>query len=325
MAKKIGIILLVFVCFYMGAHFYLRWKNSAREDVTKVAKLVDCDANKVRALKIAPPEAIEKYESSEFTRVDKAAEGVPAAAQLAASEWRITKPVSGEADGPTLVRIASMFCDLYDPAHVSPEEFKHPAAKLTVEVEGQGEHVLWMGPATSDRMVVSRHRAPDGTEQTVKIPPNLLQVTSLKPAEYLNLRVLRMSADNVNSVSVFEGEREKFKLERQGDGWRVLSAGKDMGAGSEEARKFVNRLSTLKAVKADEKALSPTHCERGTSRMSVELVGVGDRKEALYFQYSKNKKGPVSACNTARDALFTVHQDFIPYLETPLERMRAAP
>ena len=90
----------------------------------------------------------------------------------------------------------------------------------------------------------------------------------------------------------------------------------------------MNRLSTLRATKADEESLSPTHCERGSSRMSVDFSGVGDRQEALYFQYTKDAKakggvkGAVTACNTARSALFTVHPDLVPFLETPVEKIR---
>jgi hypothetical protein len=137
-----------------------------------------------------------------------------------------------------------------------------------------------------------------------------------------------MTADNVNVMTVFRGAKESFTLERQGSGWRVMLGGKEIGRGTEEAQKYVNRLSTLKAIKADEDALSPANCDRAQSRMSIEIIGVGDRKEALFFQYkpdSKSDKKPrnVTVCNTARDALFTVHRDLIPYLETPVEKLRA--
>jgi hypothetical protein len=326
MAKKIAIILLVFVCFYLGAHFYIRWKNKASDDVSKATQLVACDPNEVRTIKIFRKDDKELS----FTRADQAAAGVPPAAQLAAAEWKYESPLVGEADAAVMIHFASMFCEIYDPAPVRDEEFTPGAGAADRIVFGlgeKGEHTLRFGKAAEERMVVTRYEG-NGSSRTVKMQPKIMQLASQEPGAYLNMRVMRMAADNINLATVYHGTKEIFTLERQGDGWRLMASGKEIGPGSEEAQKFVNRLSTLKALKVDSEALSPTNCERAQSKISVEFSGVGGRKEALFFQYkpeAKNKKNPaiVTVCNTARDALFTVHRDLIPYIELSAGQLKA--
>jgi hypothetical protein len=330
MAKKIAIILLVFVCFYLGAHFYIRWKNRVTDDVSKVTQLVACDANEVRGIKIFTSKGDKESELS-FVRVDQPGGGVPPAAQLAASEWKYESPLTGEADATAMIRFASMFCEIYDPAPTRDEEYAPGAApvdRVVFDLGSKGIHTLRFGKTAEERMVVTRYEGPDGSSRTVKIPPKIMQLASQEPKLYLNTRVMRMTADNINVATVYRGDKESFSLERQGDGWKILIDGKEVGPGSEEAQKFVNRLSTLKAIKVDAEALSPTNCERAQSRMSVELEGVGGREEAIFFQYKpegkgKGKPGDITVCNTARDALFTVHRDLIPYLEVPVEKLKA--
>jgi hypothetical protein len=326
MAKKIAIILLIFVCFYLGAHFYIRWKNQATTEMSKVTHLVQCDPNEVRAIKITQKDG----KQLSFSRVDQAGAGVPPAAQLAASEWKYESPLSGEADASVMIRFASMFCEIYDPAPTRDEEYSEGAApvdRIVFQLAERGDHSLRFGKATEERMVVARFEG-KGESRTVKIPPKIMQLAAQEPLAFLNTRVMRMTADNVNVATVYQGNKELYRLERQGEGWRVMADGKDLGPGSEEAQKFVNRLSTLKALKVDSEALSPTNCERAQSKISVEFAGVGNRKEALFFQYKPEPKGKekpsgVTVCNTARDALFTVHRDLIPFIELPAVKMKA--
>lgn len=326
MAKKIAIILLIFVCFYLGAHFYIRYKNRVTDDASKVTQLVQCDPNEVRGIKITQKDG----KVLSFARVDQAAAGVPPSAQLAAAEWKYESPLSGEADASVMIRFASMFCEIYDPAPTRDEEYAPGAApveSVAFSLGEKGEHTLRFGKTAEERMVVTRYEG-GGASRTVKIQPKIMQLASQAPAAYLNTRIMRMTADNVNVATVYRGGKESFTLERKGEGWRILAGGKEIGAGSEEAQKFVNRLSTLKALKVDAEALNPANCERAQSNVSVELTGVGNRKEALFFQYKpelkgKEKAGGVTVCNTARDALFTVHRDLIPYIELPAEKLKA--
>jgi hypothetical protein len=321
MIRKIGIILLVFVAFYTGAHFWIRWRNTVTDDVTKLTRLVECDPNEVRSLNLTSRAEDEGVVLS-FTRTDTARPGLSSSAQLTFSEWRMHSPLKGEADAAVLTRFASMFCELYDPIPTRDDLFSEGAVaaeSLVFGLEGgkeSGEHILRFGPVTEDRMNVVRYVSPRGAERTIKIQPKLLQLASLRSEDYLNRRVMRITADNVNVAIVFAGGKEKFTLEREGAGWRVLIAGKVQGGGSEEATKYVNRLTTLRALKADEDSLSPSACEDSASKMSVRVEGVGDRQETVYFQYGKT--GPLTACNTARDALFTIHRDMVRYLETPV-------
>jgi hypothetical protein len=324
MGRKLLVLVLVFAAFYMGAHYYIRWRNTVTDDVSKISRLVECDPNEMKGLKITAADGSEYS----FTRADQPRAGLSPAAQLSFSEWQYDNPIKGEADASLMIRLATMFCEIYDPIPTDDAQFKAGATtaeKIFLRLEGgkaPGEHSLQFGPISGDRLNVVKYQGP-GVERVVKIQPKILTLASLKPKDYLNTKVMRMSADNVMVATIFENQKEKFTLERQDDGWRVLRGGKLLGPGNEEAGKYINRLTTLKALRVNEEGLSPTACEAGSARMHVQLAGVGDRAETLYFQYQK--KGDVAACNSAREALFVVHRDIIPYLETPSEKLLGNP
>jgi hypothetical protein len=322
MARKIGIILFLFVGFYMAGHYWIRWRNTITDDVTKLSRLVECEANQVRALSIdTPPESLE------FQRVDSSAEGTPAPLQLMNSEWNMTAPIKGEADAAMMASLAAMVCETYDPISLRDSEWTANSGttrgiSFTVsEGPSKGAHILEFGSITADRMVMIRYTSPAGTVRVVKVPSKIFQQASLKPRQYLNMRVMRMSSDNINRVSVSQKGKELFSLERAGSGWTVNSGGKLLGPGSEEADKYVNRLATLRAIKVESEDLSPANCDPASSRITAKVSGVGDKSETIFFQYGK--VGAVTACNTAREALFTLHRDFVKYLETPAEKLLA--
>lgn len=328
MAKKIGIILLIFICFYMGAHYWIRWRNTVTDDVSKVSRLVDCDANEVRGIKILTQRS-GKEETLSFSRSDTPQAGVPAAAQLTASEWKYVAPIVGEADASAMVRLSSLLCELYDPTPIREEEFQPgngAPLSVTFDVQGgaaAGTHAFQFGKPSSDRMSIVKYQGPGGGARVLKLPPKMAELGAMPPKEYLNTRILRFVADNVTVVKVFSKDKERFTLEREGSGWKVIAGGKELGRGNEEASKFVNRLTTLRAIGVNPEGLSPAACDKAMSQVSVELTGIADKKEMVFFQFEK--KGPLSVCNTSREALFTVHRDFIPYVETPAEKLLAKP
>jgi len=328
MARKIATLLLIFITFYMGAHYWIRWRNSVTGDVTKISRLVDCDPNQVRLIKITQRRATDEVALS-FSRTDKPRSGLSSSAQVSFSEWDFLSPLTGEADASVMVRFASMFCDTYDPIPTSEDQFipgSSPVEKIEFSLEGgknSGLHTLIFGGISNDRMSVVKYVPPSGDQRTVKIPPKIMQQASLEPVSFLNMKVVRMSADNVIRAAVFFKAKEQFVLEREGDGWNVIAEGRPPVAGSGEAAKYVNRLTTLRALKVDKEALSPSACEANSSQVRVELFGVGDRRETLFFQYGK--RGPVSACNSARETLFTVHRDLIQYIEQPISALVLKP
>lgn len=328
MARKIATLLLIFITFYMGAHYWIRWRNTVTDGVTKVSRLVECDANEVRSIQITQKRATDEVALS-FSRTDKPKSGLSSSAQVSFSEWDFLSPLRGEADASVMVRFASMFCDTYDPIPTSEDQFipsSSSVGKMEFDLEGgtnSGLHTLFFGGISNDRMSVVKYVSPSGDQRTVKIPPKIMQQASLEPTEFLNMKVVRISADNVIRAAVFSGTKERFILEREGDGWNVIAGGQAPILGSDEAAKYVNRLTTLRALRVDNEALSPRACEASSSQMRVELAGVGDRNETLFFQYGK--KGPISVCNTARKALFTVHRDLLQYIEQPISALVMKP
>ncbi len=324
MAKKLSILVLIFVVAYLGAHFWIRWRNTVADNATKTARLAECEANGVRAIKIFSNKDGKETVLS-FQRKDAPVAGIPPSTQLSFSEWEFLSPEKGEADASILVRVASMFCELYDPIPLSVGDFSSPSAsvdRMEVEVQGgenPGTYILHFGKFSSDRMSIVKVQEPGEKEKVYKIPLRLQELASFAPKQYLNMKILRMTADNVQSAKIFTKAKESFSLERSGNGWRVLAGGKFLGNGSVEAEKFLNRLSTLRAIGVSQGAANPASCEENQSQKSVHIVGVAGKKEEIFFQYGK--KGPLTACSTARDALFTVHRDFLPYLEVPVKKL----
>lgn len=322
MARKIFTILAIFIAFYMAGHYWIRWRNTVTDDVTKVSKLVDCEPNQVRALSIES-----KPDRLEFGRVDVPAAGTPEPIQLLNAEWKITAPLKGEADAAMMSRLASVLCETFDPIPVREKDWVAGSGDVkglsftVADGAGKGSHIFEFGSQTTDQMVFLKYTAPSGSARFVKLPNKLLQIVSLKPAQYLNMRVMRMQTDNISRLDVLTKGKEIFSLERESEGWKVLAKGKNLGAGSPEADKYVNRVATLRAIKVESEALNPANCEPGTNKFTLKFSGVAGKAETIYFQYGK--VGPVTACSTAREALFTIHRDMIPYLETPLEKITA--
>lgn len=320
MAKKIGILLLIFIGFYLGAHFYLRWKNRIHVDTIKTTSLIDCQPNDVRGLKILQREGAAE-QIVVFERVDQAEPGVPAAAQLAAAIWKESMPATGEANAVAVNRLASEVCELYDPIPQRAEEMVESkeagrrAQRLEILLVKNGreeKHEIDFGLVGRDRKNVVRYRG-DGNERTVKISPQLLQSASRAPKDYLNRRVLRVTTDNVQSARVLSGGKEKFSLERAGADWEVKSGGKAMTPAIEVDR-YLNILTTLEALE-----ISPAPCKPQPQTTTVELGIVGGKTETVEFGYGKS--GNVQACSSRREGSFTVHREILKHLELA---MRAA-
>lgn len=312
MAKKILTLVLLFVACYLGAHYYLRWKAQNSNQARSPARLADCDANQVRGIRVLRKDGA----TIEVQRMDRPREGIPASAQLAFSEWRLKGDPEIEADSALATRIASMFCDLYDPVPDEAANLKEsPTAVKGLELvvgESPGQiHRLEFGAFTSDRLNLVKYQAPAGEERTVRITPKLVQVASTEPRDFRNLKVLRMNGDLVQALYLREGKRERFSLEREGPGWMVRNNGKEIGKGSERAQQYVNRLGTLRAL--DVKPRGDTACDKLPAKLVIELQGVANRAETLYLDYGK--AGPVRVCNTARDTIFEVHRDLIQYVD----------
>lgn len=327
MGRKILFLIALFVACYMSAHFYIRWKNRVDLDSVKTSRLVDCDPNQVRALKIVQKEN-EKEEELSFERVDVPAPGIPPSVAIAKAVWIQSAPAQNEADTSILNRLASMICEIYDPISVREPELAVSGAKVrralkleaAVGAAGQAVSVstFEFGLVSSDRLNTVRYQAA-GNKRMVKISPQLLQLASLPPAQYKNARVLRMNPDDVQYAKVSIDGKERFTLERAGSDWNVLLAQKNLGKGTPEAGRYVNRIATLRALDSQFDASAGAGCAKETHTVTVEIRGVGDDSERVGFDYQK--KGDVSACNSTRSAKFKIHRDMVNYLETPVSKL----
>lgn len=332
MLRKSMILLLIFITVYLAAHFYIRGKNRATLDSVKISKLIDCEQNQVRSIRIVQKNKSGKETTLSFERTDRAESGLPLAAQLARAEWEYKGPLSGEADVSMLGRMAAKVCELYEPTPLRAEELGEApvrgenanASRLEFQLASDPVvHTLRFGAIMTDRQNAVEYRAGDKVRY-VKIAPELFNVASLAPEDFLNLRVMKMNLDNIQrGVFYFDG-KEKFVLERAGADWAVLSDGKSRGSGSPGAVKYMNRIGTLKGVGVLNSEYPREKCEGGKHDIRIELSGVGERNEILQFDVVKNKEKYLSGCSTERKALFRVHQDLLKYLLVPVKDLVGA-
>ncbi len=321
--RKALTIFVIFISFYLVAHFWLRWRNESQTNQGRVARLVACDPNEVKNIRL-----VQVFEQKEqellFTRVDAPVAGIPPDLRASQAEWRYENPLQGEADASVFSRIAASVCELYNPPDAT-EPFAIPTTPerraLRVEFTVAGaNHQLEFGSVDKSRRNSVRYTG-TGPEKVVLIPLKLLQLASLPPEQYRNLKVLRMDSDNIQRASVRSQEKELFALEREGAGWKVSAGGKELGAGSEEAQKYINRLSTLRALEVENSKNAVDNCQKSLDGLQVDLTGVREHKETVFFRFGKKRK--ITACSSARGAVFSLHQDLLKYLDPPAKKLVA--
>ncbi len=323
--KISGALLLVLIATYMGAHYWIRWKNTVHDDVTKLGRLAECEPHTIRRISITQVVGGNR-EDLEFERVDQQTEGVPAVASYAQAEWRFVKPARGEADTTLLRRIASTVCELYDPILIRPgeldmgtgSELDHRlAAALDVELAGKNGKTeklkFEFGRIGNDRLVMVSLKGPGDQEKAARIPAQLLQASSFSPENYQSLQVMRTHADNIQTATLLIDGKERFTLERLGADWKLIEKGKDKGAASEEANKFVNRVATLKGLEVLDPSYGADRCRAGNAKAILQVSGVAGREESVRFDYGR--AGDIAACSTSRTMKFRVHRDLLRYLD----------
>lgn len=317
--RRVLTLLVIFVAFYMGAHYWIRWRNTVTDDVTKISRLVECEPNGMRRLKLVR-EVGGKAEELRFERVDQPEPGLTPAMQFARSEWKYVSPFEGEADPVALRRVASVICELYDPVPMRKEDAQggpgaDGARALTASFSGPGgalDVAFEFGPLSGGGRSSAIRFQGGGSERTVGIPSQLFQAASLAPEAYRNYRVMRVEGDNVQVVSLAVDGKERFSLERNGADWSVLAGGKQR-PGSEAAGRFLNRLASLRAIGIEDPAYSPERCAQDKARAVVGLRAVAGREETLRFSYGKT--GNMVACSTDRSTKFLVHRDLLKFLD----------
>lgn len=318
MAKKIGAFILIFFMAYAGGRAWMYWQDLRARSAPLSARLIECDPNDVRGIRILQKDG----KTLEFHRNDAPRPGVPTAALLAASQWQIQSNPVEEAEASILSRLSSIACDLYNPTSAEGETFAASAGnavtlELVLQREGNSSsHAIDFGPYTADRQSLVRYRGPSGG-RLLHVTPKLLQLASLPAEEFKNLKVLRQGADQAMKATLFEGQKERFSLERNGAGWSIHAGGKLVGAGGEKASQYVNRLGTLRALSA--KPAGGTKCEASPYKIRIALEGIGGRAEDLYLDYGK--AGNIRACDSARDTIFEVHRDLLKYVDVPAKAL----
>ena len=322
MARKIFTVVALFVVCYMAAHFYIRYKNTVTDDVSKIGRLVECQPNDARTITIW--RNIEgRMEELRFERLDQPEPGLPAVTAVARWDWAMRAPSNGVADPTTMRRIASTLCELYDPVPVRAEEF-HPeiltrrlARRVVVSLDGGRTATVEFG-ALADRSTVIRFSG-IGPPRLVRITDRFLEVVSLPAGDYKNLRVMRLETDNIQSAKLTIDGKERFSLERAGADWKVLLRGKAVGDGSEEAMKFLNRISTLRGIGVEAEGFPPEKCAALKAYAVVSALGIAGRQETLRFDFGP--KGDIMACSSLGAQEFRVHHDMAQFLDVPLKRV----
>jgi hypothetical protein len=299
----------------MGAHYYIRWRNTVTDDVTKLGRIVECQANDVRAIRING--VIEgKPQELAFERLDHPIPGIPPAADLEQWQWKMSSPLAGVADPALIRRIASALCELYDPIPVRSSDFrlgpeeKKLEATLATSV-GEAKVHFEFGVLSRPSTVIRYFGF--GQERTVRIPDLFLETISLPIEKYRNKKVLNLDADNIQRATLKVEGKERFTLERAGGDWKVFQNGKEKGAGNAEAGKFVNRISTLEAIEIVAEGFYAPECNSLKANALVQVQDVLGKVSEIRFAYSPNSD--LTACSTRGSQKFRIHRDFLPYLD----------
>lgn len=326
MKRKLAILFLIFIACYMGTHYYIKWKNRSFLDSEKTTKLIDCLPNQVREFSLRQMES-GKEKELKFIRIDKPEAGLTDSVQLSKAEWQWVSPLVGaEADSGLFNRLASMVCGIYEPIPTKQEEMGDlPATDLVAKEitflwnkeRGSKTATIRFGRMSQNRKNIIELTF-DGQKKYFQISPELMQVLSQEQKYFSNMRVMKVALDNIQAAEVERNKKENFHLERDGADWSIVVDGKKT-TGAAEAARFINRISTLRALEIINNNYPAEECEKNGGQVVVKIQALAGQQEKIYF----NTKGGeyLEACNSARKSKFKIHKEMWKYLVTPLKEL----
>ena len=253
--------------------------------------------------------------------------GASEAVQWLRASWEITEPDLGEADTGLVHRIVAGFCNLPRAQRVKKDgrpAFGKPRLELYLyagtEEDSRSVAAFIFGQTLKQqRQVMARFSADEAASQLLTVPLGLYQTLNMPRPTYRNRKVLRMSLDSIHKVAL-EREQEKIELVREGADWTVHVNGEVLGRGNASARRFVNRLGTLRALSVVKAGMLPEECsQKVDASVKVRIEGVGNRQEWIRFSEPQQIIADRTAekllvCGSARTSLFGVHKDMWQYL-----------
>ncbi|MCO5142464.1 MAG: hypothetical protein M9962_05170 [Oligoflexia bacterium] len=312
MYKKIIALVILFIVAYLGAHFYIRESRQIKTDTTILTRLVDCEPNSIKKMKIRN----ERGEVFEFIRTDLAIEGMPSSSQFAFAEWQVETPKNGEGDTQSINRLASMTCESFNPVPISEEDWKSNISGLSnivyMELETIKDNVLInFAKVHSDKTIDIEVKIGNKNSSYYRVPAKIFTLINAEENGWKNYKITKMPNDSIQIVSVFYKNQEKFTLEREGVSWRKKIDSVDKGLASDEANKYVNRISTLKAIEIKNPSFGKDNCESQAKDFKIVFRGLNNNSEVIVL--NKNKDN-LFACSSLRDSEFVVHKDLLKYL-----------
>ncbi len=248
-----------------------------------------------------------------FRRTDPVLRGVSESVKKLRAKWAIEMPITAEADANLVQRIVSSLCYI-------PRAFALRAGDASIPNNfplrmeffwaDKGPPENWQfafSNAPKSRRVVMRLRK--GTEELFfSVPDFFMRLVGSQLLAYQNRRVMSAILDSVEVVTLKNKGQLKFTLERNGAEWLLIQEGKKNKLANESARKFVNRMATLRAVSV----LQPNRerdCSVNGSDYSIEVKGRYIPDELITFRMEKS-----TACSSKRLETFSIHKDIENYL-----------
>lgn len=288
-----------------------------------------CKAHEIRAFTLTRPGGTTGQEAIVFKRVDPELSGVSNTVKSLRAKWEMLSPKPSEADSKLVQRIVSSIC--YIPrafALPASEEIEdeHFPFRIGFTWNDRGRDEEWefaFGDQVSDRRVVMRLRIGD-EEGYFSVPDYFMRITKTDILAFQNRRVMNTPLDSVDSLTVKEKGKEPFTLERNGSDWLLLRGKSSVVVESQRARKFVNRLATMRALSVLDTDFNEEECQEYDRKFEVKVQGRGQPDETIAFNMRESRKDlKVSACSSGRNSLFSVHSDVEKYLSaSPKEFIR---
>ncbi len=287
-----------------------------------------CDKNDITHFTLSQING-DKKDSNTFRRTNPIKKNIPDSARDLSAAWEFIEPDLGEADAQVLQRLVGSICSLPLGRAIPSRDKKklgldNPRIKGSLQ-KPQPDDLpqVWhfqVGGKYTSRTVAIFLKKNDGSSAVYEAPLGLEKLLQSNTQRFLNRRVMRMPLGNVNYVNVQFAKRKGFTLERGSLDWKMLVEGETVAAPSDEIRRFVNRLGTLRALDILKKSVTEKKCRKLADAAIVQIEGIGNHKETLYFSepqdLANKKRKRMLTCNSQRKSLLGVHKDMWMYLNT---------
>lgn len=329
--KKYYPVITVLVCLALLVWALLPVKEEKSTDLYATPPV--CSNQDVKEISIARASSVGTDGIVRLLRVDVANPDTPDAVSLLRAEWNISTPDLGEADPLFVQRIVGELC--FQPLAQrigvpDPVQLKLTDPVISAELRflppGKSSPETWVfrfGAALPQQRVALQLIRNGENNFFYSVPDSAFQLLSTPAERFRNRRLVKLPIEHIERVQVSFAGKAAYSAERGNGSWRIFEEGKEIGISSQEFLKFMNRLTTLRAMEIEAKEVTMERCQELAGAIQIDLEGADRSVEHLHFGKPEDSSGEnrmrMYACNSARKALFRIHKDMWIYLNEKID------